>query len=360
MNIKIHSNELNQIMKTVSKCINDKMDRFGSIEISHDNNLLTVRGTDGQFSACMSTPLLGGDGEKFCVDGVTFGKVCSMCNGEMDIVADEKFCTIKGNGRTRLPIINADIPAYKSINNGSATVSVKADDFNSAFSKVEHAISNDQSRIHLTGVLIESDGSSLNMTTLDGFRMAIESVHCDGDQLNIIVPGSFMKLIQTGTFADDILKISVDKNKIEVVTDGMKISGGLLSGNFPDVSHLIPVDFKTECLVNSDMVRSALKNSNTLNSKNNLVKAIVEDNKLTIMSNSEIADYDATIDCETQGEGLTIAFNQKYIIDTINSIDTENVIIKMNNPISPCVITGQTEKGIRKGIRLVLPVRIAR
>jgi DNA polymerase-3 subunit beta len=74
-----------------------------------------------------------------------------------------------------------------------------------------------------------------------------------------------------------------------------------------------------------------------------------------VMSNSEQADYDADIDCETQGDGLTIAFNQKYIMNTMNVIGTEEAVMKFNSPLAPCIICGREESGIH----LVLPVRTA-
>ena len=85
MNIKIHSAELNRMMKTLGKCIGPRDLAYGNIEVIFDNNLLTLRGTNGQFAAVMSTPVLGGDGETFCVDGETFGKVCALGKGEMEI-----------------------------------------------------------------------------------------------------------------------------------------------------------------------------------------------------------------------------------------------------------------------------------
>ena len=63
----------------------------------------------------MTTPVLGGDGESFCVDGASFARVCAMCNGEIEIRTDEKNCFIKGLGRTRLPLVNIKIAEFKRI-----------------------------------------------------------------------------------------------------------------------------------------------------------------------------------------------------------------------------------------------------
>ena len=355
MNIKIHSSELNRMMKTISQCVDEKFDRFSNIEISYDNNLLTIRGTNGSVAAQMSTPLLGGDGEKFCVDGTMFAKVCAMCNGEVNISTEGKICTIKGAGRTRIPIVEADVPAYTEIPAENPTVFVDATKFSLAYGCVAHAISKDQSRIQLTGVLTEVDETGLRMTTLDGFRLAVETVDCDGDPMKIVIPGSFMKLIQSSTSAGETIRILSDGKKVEASTEGMKISCGLLVGEYPDVNKIIPKEFKTECLVSADQLQSALKHSGVLNSKSNLVKIVVDQDRMTVMSNSEKADFDAEIECETHGDGLKIAFNQNYLMDTVGSILNGNVVMKFNTMSSPCVIHGKDDNGIR----LILPVRVA-
>ena len=105
MKIKIQSAELNRMMKTISQCIDPRFSGRGNIEFIYDNNMLSIRGTNGQVTAVVSTPVLGGDGEIFCIDGAMFAKVCALCNGEIEISTDGKNCIVKGAGRTRLPII---------------------------------------------------------------------------------------------------------------------------------------------------------------------------------------------------------------------------------------------------------------
>jgi DNA polymerase-3 subunit beta len=80
----------------------------------------------------------------------------------------------------------------------------------------------------------------------------------------------------------------------------------------------------------------------------------VEESVLTVMSNSESAAFDAEMDCATNGDGLTIAFNEKYLMNTVGAIDAEMIVMKMNGPNSPVVVQGKD----MDGLRLVLPVRV--
>lgn len=352
MNIKVHSSELSRMMKTVCQCLDTRSENLGNIEIVYDNNLLTIRGTNGSISAVMSTPVLGGDGEVFCVDGTMFAKVCAMCSGEVNISTDGKVCTVKGAGRTRLPIVKAKIPAFEPVHGKTCTV--KADAFSRGYGCVAHSISDDQGRIQLTGVLIESADDGVVMVTLDGFMMSVEPVECDTDEMKIIVPGSMMKLISASTYAGDTITICTDGKRIQASTDGMMLSCALIAGEYPDYRRLLPTGFKTECITHADQILSALKSGSVVNTANNLVKLNVSEDDITVMSNSEQADFEAEVSCMTNGDGLKIAFNHKYLMETIGSVIQNEITMKFNAPTNPCIIQGKGSDGLR----LLLPVRV--
>ena len=352
MKIKIHSSELNRMMKTVVQCIDSRHQSYGNISVIYDNNLLAIRGTNGFFSAVMSTPVLGGDGESFCVDGTMFARVCGMCSGEIEIETDGKVCTIRGAGRTRLPIVNASIPDYMPVN-GTA-ITILADDFARCYSKTAFAISQDQSRMVLTGALLDSGETGIRFVTLDGFKMSIEKTDGSFDKVSAVVPGSFLKLVKDSTYSGDEITMYIGDGKFEARTDGMMINCGLLVGDFPDYDRILPTEFKSECIVKTEDLRTALKSASTVNSANNLVKFAISETEMTVMSNSEQADYEMTIPCQMTGNPLKIAFNQKFMMQVIDSVSSDDAVMKFNLSTSPCVINGKDENGIR----LVLPVRV--
>lgn len=354
MNIKIHSAEINRMMKTVSQCTDERFPQFSNIEITHADNLLTIRGTNGTFHASMSAPLLGGDGESFCVDGSMFAKVCAMCNGEISISTDGKICTIKGAGRTRIPMIQADVPKQERVTGSSSMM--EADDFIRCYGSVAYAVAADQSRVQLTGVFCEFGENEVKMVALDGFQMSVETAKCDGEAFRIIIPGNFMKMASSALTPGEQITLRAVNGRMEVSTESIVLTCGVLAGEYPDYNRILPKDFRTECLVNAEQLRNALKGCNVIASKQNLVKLEIGADCLKVTSNSEekSADYEAEVPCQTQGDGLKIAFNQKYLMNTLNAIDAEEAVLRFNSGVTPVVV--KTING--KGIRLVLPVRV--
>lgn len=352
MNIKVYSAELNRMMKTITQCIDPKSPKYGNIEVIYDNNMLSIRGTNGQISAVMSTPLLGGNGESFCVDGTMFARVCAMCSGEVTISANQLTCQISGAGRTRIQVVKADIPAFSRVNGKTCTV--KSEAFSRGYGSVAYAISSDQNRLVLTGVLMEAENDGVKMVALDGFRMAVETVPCETEEFKAIVPGAFMKLVSSSTTAGEKITLKTDGKRIQASTEGMLLSCTLLQGDFPDYRKITPENFKTETKLHADEFQNTLKCGSVVNSSNNLVKLVVEENDLKVMSNSQEADFDAEVSCVTNGDELKIAFNHKYMMETIASITENDITLRFNSPLSPCVISCQTTDGYR----LLLPVRV--
>lgn len=353
MKIKIHSSELNRTLKTVVQCIETKIQgKNSNINIIHDNNLLTIRATNGTFSAVMTSPVLGGDGESFCVDGQMFARVCQMCSGEIEISTDEKVCTIKGAGRTRLPIINTELPNFSRVEGDTAIID--ASKFTNCYNHVAYAVAQDQSRIQLTGVLTEITADVVKMVALDGFQMSVEESECEGDGIKIIIPGAFMKLISSAVFPNDNIKLTTDGHSIQAETDGVLLKCGCLTGEYPDYVRILPTEFSIRSKVNVAAMREALKASSVVNNKNMLVKLDVSSDFIKIQNNGETAEYEADIPCQTQGNNLKIAFNEKYLMNTINAIDSDEMDLNFNSGLTPAVV--KTLDG--KGIRLVLPVRV--
>lgn len=349
MNIKIHSADMNRMMKVVSQCLGKLSE---NVEVIHDNGLLTVRGTDGVISTVSTSPLLGGDGESFCVDGAMLTRVCAQCKGMIEIDASERVCTIKGAGRTRIPVVSAKVKAFEPVTGESVTV--KGSDLCGCYGKVNYAVSTVQTRVVLTGVLMASTGGMLRMSALDGFQLAVEEAPCEGGEMKVLVPGAFMKMVTNSVLPDDKVKFSTDGKRVQITTDDLMMNCPLLQGEFPDYERMLPQEFKTEVLVQVDRMVDALKSGSVVLSKDMAVVLTVGNGSVQIRNNSENGDYEAEVACDTQGEDMRIGFNEKYLLNALNMVDEEEAVIKFSGPVTPVIVQG---KG-KDGIHLLLPARI--
>ena len=352
MDVKIYSSDLNDMMKVVGKCIDQDIPSHENVELIHDSNLLTIRATNGTFYAEASTPVMGGNGESICLDGKMLSDVAGKARGEMEISSNRNVCTIKSVGRIKLPVVNGTVARPEPIDGQSVTVD--GNRFAACYRHVRHAVSADGTRIILTGVLTTFEGETMRMAAVDGFQLSVEETDCPpvAEPIRIVIPGKFLDLVEKSISGE--MTLTTDGKAVEIRTDSLLLRCGLLNGEFIDYERMLPNVFLTECRVNRNELTEILKTGRIVGNNQHLVKLHMQENCITIQSNSEKADYEAQVACERMGEEIRIAFNETYLSNALNAIDTDECVICCNMPTNPAII----KDGEMRGVRLVLPVRV--
>ncbi len=67
-----------------------------------------------------------------------------------------------------------------------------------------------------------------------------------------------------------------------------------------------------------------------------------------------IGEASEKISCFKKGDDIIITFNCKYILDVLRVINTDNVLIKLNDPLNPVIITPEKDKNY---LYVLMPVR---
>ena len=353
MNVKLDAKEINRAAKVLAGIINPRDTMFSCIQISGEPDGVSFYATNRILSAKMKIPMIGVDEEAFCIDGTMFTRIVQGATKDVEIVTDGKDCTIKAIGKTRIPIIDREMPKMDAAEGNE--FSLNADGLRGAVGKVYHAVSADESRIVLTGIKLESYVGGISLVALDGFQMAMEklALPCP-ENIKMVIPGvQLKKVCDSLNLGEDVL-ISSNGSHVTFRTDGAEMTVTLLHGEYPDVARLLPTSFKTSVRVCADELKTVIKAGQIASEKNNLIRLEIYENELIIRTQSQSADFEAHVDCETQGEGMKIGFNQIYLLEAINSIDTEFVTMNFNSATSPEV----TKPDAGEGIRLTLPVRV--
>ena len=351
MDVKINSGELNRVARILSGYIDSRMMAFSSVEMCHEDGLLSFRAYSGVEHIRLSVPAMGGDGEKVKVDGKTLQKIAAVQRGEVHITSDGASVTFRGTGRTKTPALGTDMVVPDMID--GQRVNVRGEDLLRVIGKTEHAISTDESRMTITGELLEAENGQMLMMAMNIAQLSIEECPCGpGGTFKAVIPGAALRKIKNCISPSDMVTITADQKRVNIFAPGTEIVCGLILGEFPDRTRLIPTVFKTEVLIRTEAVKQAFRAAMEISGAP-MVKIIFENHQMTVTGNSEAASFDETVDCDIRGDELMIAFDGRVAMSALNSIDDENITLRMNSPTSPAVI--HTEDG--NGTRLFLPVR---
>lgn len=355
MKVKVNGSELGRVAKILSGIVNSKDSAMSNIRISGDVNGLTFYATNGVIGAKMTIPMMGVEEETFCVDGVMFNRIMQGAGKEVEISTDGKTCSIKTAGRTRIPMVNAELNEMEPAHGN--TFAVTADGFAFAADSVAHAVSGDDSRAILTGVLMDMGKDEVRFVALDGFRLAVEELTLPCPEgIRMVVPGACMKRICGSVLPGEEITVTTDGKRATFRTDSIEITCVLLTGEYVDYKRILPTSFQTSVRVKTEELKAVIRAGQVASEKNNLVEMEIGEDTLTVRSRSESADFEASVPCVTQGDGLRTAYNEKYLLDSLNSISAEYVTMNFNRPTEPVVMKTDGTNAIR----LLLPVRIAR
>lgn len=220
------------------------------------------------------------------------------------------------------------------------------------------------SRPYLTGALLDFKENTLNIVALDGFRIAWRkedlSPDIKTDDFKVIVPGKTLTEISS-IFSDDDGKdfeLYLGKNKVEFRTENVMISSRTLQGTFIDYERIIDVEPRTCVEIETDSLLRAIDRANILAkevNKNNLFKMNITDDKLEVIAEAEIGKTSDIISCKKSGEDLFIAFNAKFFIDALRSIEYPTITLNFSGDTGPCIIR---PVGVENHVNFILPVKL--
>ena len=222
------------------------------------------------------------------------------------------------------------------------------------------AIAVDESRPILTGCLLEIGQQELRVVALAGFRLALRREPIVGPQepVSAVVGGKILgDISKTLNESEDPVAIRVSRSHIQLEIGKTRIVARLLEGEFIRYRQILPDEWQTRISVSRAELGSAIDRASLIarEGKNNLVCFKIDGEELQVTSNSESGDVEERIAIATEGKDLTIAFNVRYITDVLKALSDDEVYMRFNSNVSPCVICPIQGEAY---LYLVLPVRV--
>lgn len=293
--------------------------------------------------------------------------VRKLPDGNIEISINEKnIAKVKCmQSRTNLACMSAiEFPVIQTVENGQEVL-ISQKQVKDMIQRVLFAIATDESRQILTGCLLEVTDNEARMVGLDGFRLALQKYQDSFTlpegvtKLEAVIPGKVLSEMSKILKDDEESKVSFvfDKTRLFASFDDTSVSSVLLAGEYINYRQILPTDWRTRVKVSRSALADAIDRASLMarEGKNNLIKISLSETELTLMSNAELGDVQETIDMQIDGVPLEIAFNARYLTDVIRNITDNEVCMRFNSNVSPCVIC-PTEG--EKYTYLVLPVRV--
>jgi DNA polymerase-3 subunit beta len=244
---------------------------------------------------------------------------------------------------------------------GDVAISVPAAAFIETVDRVARSASRDETRPHLTGVLVTASGNTLRMVATDSYRLSVKETALEqalGGELEVNVPARTLQELSriaasTGT---EMITVTALENQVVFTVGDIVLSSRLVDGRFPNYQQLLPEAYEHELRVDRGELLEVVRRVSLLAQKNAPLRLAFSDGQLEVSAQTpDIGEASESLPVPFNGEPLAIGFNPEYFRDGLESAETEELVLKLISPLRPGLIQSGDDGGF---IYLVMPIRL--
>lgn len=275
-----------------------------------------------------------------------------------------------GSARFTLPTMPVeDYPTLPEMPGGVGTVDSAG--FASAVAQVAVAAGRDDTLPMLTGVRLELEQSTMTMIATDRYRLAIRELPWRPDSSEIstaaLVPArTLAETAKTlGSLGGEVTLAMSDtgmgEGLIGFAGGGRRTTSRLLNDDFPKVKSIIPDSYAAVAKMGVAPLTEVVKRVSLVAERNTPVRLSFSDDGLIVEAGgSEDARASEAMECEYEGESMTIAFNPSFLLDALGVLEQPTAVLSFNDPKKPAVMSAANADGEVQGgyQHALMPVRV--
>ncbi len=244
---------------------------------------------------------------------------------------------------------------------GDSRVRLPADAFVETISRVARSASRDETRPVLTGILISASGGELRMVATDSYRLSVKETALEPPlegSLEANVPARALQelaRIEQQTGADEVA-VSVGQNQAIFEVGGIVLSSRLIDGQFPNYRQLLPESVEHELRLSSPELTDVVRRISLLAQKNAPLRLSFSEGTLAVSAQTpDVGEAREEIPVPYHGELFEIGFNPEFLRDGLESIDTDELVLKLISPLRPGLIESPETGDF---VYLIMPIRL--
>ena len=223
--------------------------------------------------------------------------------------------------------------------------------------RVARASSRDESRPVLTGILVQFTAGKLVMAATDSYRLAVKETALEGTvpELEAIVPSrALQELARVATSGDEV-EVGVHENQVLFSTSGVWLTTRRIDGQFPNYRQLLPEAFEHELTLPRGEFLDVVRRAAVMIQRSTPLQVRLADGELTVVARTQdVGESRESMPAAFTGEPLEIGFNADFLREGLESIDGDDVRLKLISPLRPAVLQGEGDDFTY----LVMPIRL--
>jgi DNA polymerase-3 subunit beta len=241
----------------------------------------------------------------------------------------------------------------------AAWIKLEAKTLREMLAATSFAVSHDETRYALNGVLFALAGTDARLVATDGHRLAMasRSVGNVGAAVTGIVPRKAVTEIMRVLGAGEEVQIALTENQFLLQMPNFVMTARLIEGQFPNFEAVIPKAHPGKLVISRTALVAALRRVAVMaEERNKPVKFVLAPGALRLSASSaDLGEAEETLDVDYGGAEVTIGFNSRYVLDAISPIEKDQIVLEFKDGLSPGVIRSVDDEGY---CCVIMPMRI--
>jgi len=238
-------------------------------------------------------------------------------------------------------------------------VTIRQKDLRDGLRKTSYAISTDETRYVLNGVLFSFKDNKLTLVATDGRRLAMAEIELEfprSHETDIIIPTKAVTELQRLLADDGDVKVSMGNGQIAFDLNKTLLVSKLIEGNYPNYRQVIPAEAKERVKLERETFLNSLRRVSLLASdKSNSIKLKFSKNNIDITANTpEVGEAKESLAIPYKGREFSIAFNPEFLMAPLRALTEDDVFLDLIDEMSPGVVKIQTPF-----LYVIMPMRIS-
>ena len=290
----------------------------------------------------------------------------------IDSEADGFLLTLTSQGgEYKVQGVNAeDFPAFPEIKNRQP-MSFPAEILAEGLHGALFAASVDETRQALTGLHIIVQPGTLEFVATDGHRLAIVEIEnpssSQEESFEVTIPAKALRELgriigrRQGQSKDKPLSLTIhlDSGQVAFELPNQRLISRTLEGKYPEYRHFIPTQFEHRVNIERKPLLKALERIAILASqkRDTINFSIDQENQQVLLSveKQDMGNAMEALNAQVSGNSLDIAFNVKYVMESLKNISSDEIQIQFNSNTTPAVISPLSGAKIT---HLLMPIKM--
>ncbi len=318
----------------------------------------------------------------YIINAQKFTQTLRVMEGEeVTLTVDEKLsaCIFSGKSSHKMnALAGADFPAIPDLVSDRSLIAGQAV-IKKMLSQISFAMGVNDQRNVLNGAYMKIDDESLMLVACDSFKLAkcrvkteLTNKNTNGNdhlEFSFIIPVKTVNELSRLLSDDEeaVTQVYITRKHIVFIIGEITFFSRLVDGDYIDYNRIIVTNHRISVSVDKHELIAALERA-ALVTEEKIAGSVRSHVKLEVCGDtlkiSAVSSAGSTYDelsIGHTGEDMLIAFNNRFLIDTVRACDSEELVLTMSSPLTSMnvqPVENNYEESGKEEIFMLLPVRM--